>query len=87
MCTRPISYSGAGILIRRAIIPLKGLGSQWIRRWLIENFPHKTAQDLRKVVDILHGTSTRIVEEKKAAMRSGQLSEAKDIMSILREYS
>lgn len=70
-------------MMRNIIVPFKGIGPQWLRCWVIENFPHQGTQDLRKVVDALHLTATRIVNEKKAALENAQLRDTRDIISTL----
>ncbi|PIL27364.1 hypothetical protein GSI_10511 [Ganoderma sinense ZZ0214-1] len=79
----PLSLTPEMVTMRNIIVPFKGIGPQWLRRWVIENFPHQGAQDLRKVVDTLHLTATRIVNEKKAELENGQRRDTKDIISIL----
>ena len=66
-------------------------GSPWIRRRIVELFPHEGVQQLKSIIDVMHRRSVEIFEEKKRALEKGdeavmhQIGEGKDIMSILRE--
>ena len=68
------------------------LGPAWLRRKIVEHVPSKRVQKLKNIVDTMYQRSVAIVDEKKAAMEKGddtmlrQVSDGKDIMSILRTY-
>jgi len=65
------------------------IGSPSFRRFILDRVPHKKLQRLKEIVDIMTNKSVEIFNEKRAAMKAGeevvmqQLSEGKDIMSIL----
>lgn len=48
-------------------------------------------KQMRRVVDVLHGTAEKVIESKKRAMKDGdealasQVGRGKDLISILRE--
>ncbi|KAI0657086.1 cytochrome P450 [Cubamyces menziesii] len=76
-------------LLHRLLPHLPEWGSPWLRRKLVELFPHKGVQRVREIVDTLHRRSIGIYEERKQALllgqeaRSHKLGEGKDLMSIL----
>ncbi|TCD61203.1 cytochrome P450-dit2 [Steccherinum ochraceum] len=62
------------------------LGTPQFRRWLLDMYPHRTAQKLRGISDLMWRNAVRIVDEKKAALEKGEGlddDEGKDIMSVL----
>ena len=71
------------VAVRQFSPILTKLGPAWFRRWVVDHMPLKQVQDLKKVVDVLHDTSIRLVEQKKAALEKGEFSAGKDIISIL----
>ena len=68
------------------------LGPPRFRRFLVDLLPFKNARRLRDIVDIIHDTSVKILEEKRRALREGdevvakQIGRGKDIISILSEF-
>ncbi|KAH9885122.1 cytochrome P450 [Cubamyces lactineus] len=76
-------------LLHRLLPHLPEWGSPWLRRKLVELFPHKGVQRVREIVDTLHQRSVGIYEERKRALLLGEeahlhkLGEGKDLMSIL----
>ncbi|KAI0739058.1 cytochrome P450 [Daedaleopsis nitida] len=79
----PLSFTPLMVAVRQASPILTRLGPAWFRRWVIDHLPSKQVQDLKNVVDVLHETSVRLINEKKAALEKGEFSVGKDIMSIL----
>ena len=71
------------VAMRQASPILTSLGPAWLRRWIVDLLPIPQVQELKHVVDILHDTSIRIIDEKKAALQRGDASKGKDIISIL----
>ncbi|KAI0072733.1 cytochrome P450 [Panus rudis PR-1116 ss-1] len=65
------------------------LGPPKFRRWLLDWYPHRKAQELKNIVDIVWNTSVSLVEKRRAAMENGEeavnqrVGGGKDIMSIL----
>ncbi|PPQ67522.1 hypothetical protein CVT25_006063 [Psilocybe cyanescens] len=65
------------------------IGTPGFRRSIINWLPFKTLHQLRDIVDIMHGTSVKILESKKKALMEGdeavarQVGQGKDILSIL----
>ncbi|PIL23231.1 cytochrome P450 [Ganoderma sinense ZZ0214-1] len=76
-------------LLRRLLPYVVDLGTPGLRRWVLDRFPYKPAQELKSIVDIMHDRSIEIYRAKKAALEAGddtvaqQVGEGKDIMSIL----
>lgn len=70
---------------------LPDIGPKSFKRWIVDTLPWKTLHDVRDIVDLLDNTSIEIYESKKAALEKGdkaleeQISQGKDIMSILSE--
>lgn len=66
------------------------IGPAWFRRKLVDFVPFAPARRMAQISDVMHARSTRIYEEKKAALEAGdealkeQVSEGKDIISVLR---
>ncbi|KAJ3515520.1 hypothetical protein NMY22_g14433 [Coprinellus aureogranulatus] len=60
-----------------------------VLRWLVDIVPWKNLHEIRDIVDTMHETAVKIVENKKKAIREGdesmskQVGRGKDIMSIL----
>ncbi|KAH9847438.1 cytochrome P450 [Lenzites betulinus] len=79
----PLTFSPEMMVIRQIPPIFTQLGPAWLRRWIVDHIPIVRAQKLKRVVHVLHQTSVKIVEEKKAAMRKGEYATGKDIMSIL----
>ncbi|KAI0716430.1 cytochrome P450 [Earliella scabrosa] len=79
----PLSFTPLMVAVRQFSPILTKLGPAWFRRWVVDHMPLKQVQDLKKVVDVLHDTSIRLVEQKKAALEKGGFSAEKDIISIL----
>ena len=71
----------------------KYLGPSWFRRVLTSLVPSPTVQRLKKAVDDVEAESKKILSSKRAGLKAGDkeiahdISEKKDIMSILRSYS
>lgn len=67
------------------------VGPSWFRRWLAKTLPWEDLNRMVDMVDFMHETSTKILEEKKTALEKGddavmhQVAEGRDIMSVLRE--
>ena len=62
------------------------LGPPKFRRWLVDMYPHPTAQKLKRLIDLTWTTAQDIVKDKKAALEKGDvsgLSGGKDIVSML----
>ena len=70
----------------------KYLGPSWFRRVLTNLVPSPTVQRLKKAVDDVEAESKKILSSKRAGLKAGDkeiahdISEKKDIMSILRAY-
>ena len=70
----------------------KYLGPSWFRRVLTSLVPSPTVQRLKKAVDDVEAESKKILSSKRAGLKAGDkeiahdISEKKDIMSILRAY-
>lgn len=73
------------MIVRQTSPLLLQLGPAWLRRWIVDRIPIPRTQKLKRVVDILHQTSVKIIEEKKAALQKGEYAAGKDIMSVLRK--
>ncbi|EIW55291.1 cytochrome P450 [Trametes versicolor FP-101664 SS1] len=71
------------MIVRQTSPLLLQLGPAWLRRWIVDRIPIPRTQKLKRVVDILHQTSVKIIEEKKAALQKGEYAAGKDIMSVL----
>ncbi|KAJ3570000.1 hypothetical protein NP233_g4692 [Leucocoprinus birnbaumii] len=60
-----------------------------VKRFIVNHFPWKKIQDIRKLSDIMHDTSLEIIKMKKDAMNSTdpaiakEMLEKKDIISVL----
>ena len=71
---------------------MKYLGPSWFKRLLVRLIPDPTIQRLRKAVFDVEAESKKILREKRTAIEAGdeqlalQLSEGKDLMSILCTY-
>lgn len=74
------------MIVRQTSPLLLQLGPAWLRRWIVDRIPIPRTQKLKRVVDTLHQTSVKIIEEKKAAIQKGEYAAGKDIMSVLRKY-
>ena len=76
-------------LIRRLLPYVADFGSPAFRRWVLDMFPHKGAQKVKSIVDVMHQRSVEIYRSKKEALKQGdeavtqQIGEGKDLMSIL----
>lgn len=73
------------MVVRQTSPIITKLGPAWFRRWIVDCIPIARTQKLKRVVDILHQTSVKIIEEKKTALRKGEYAAGKDIMSVLRK--
>lgn len=73
------------MIVRQTSPLLLQLGPAWLRRWIVDRIPIPRTQKLKRVVDVLHQTSVKIIEEKKAALQKGEYAAGKDIMSVLRK--
>ncbi len=73
------------MIVRQTSPLLLQLGPAWLRRWIVDHIPIPRTQKLKRVVDVLHQTSVKIIEEKKAALQKGEYAAGKDIMSVLRK--
>ncbi|KAI0628763.1 cytochrome P450 [Trametes polyzona] len=66
-----------------------GLGTPWFRRKVVEMVPYGPIRKLVRITDTMHENATRIYNQKKALLESGdedlkqQVGEGKDIMSVL----
>ena len=76
--------------IQKIILPaIVRLGTPQFRKFLVENSPFKSINDLKAVIDIFHNMSVEIYEAKKHALQQGndeseaQIGQGKDIISIL----
>ncbi|KAI0676559.1 cytochrome P450 [Trametes maxima] len=79
----PLSFTPEMMLMRQASPFLTKLGPAWLRRWIVDHIPITRTQRLKRVVDTLHETSVRIIDEKKTAISKGEYAAGKDIMSVL----
>ncbi|KAH9847439.1 cytochrome P450 [Lenzites betulinus] len=79
----PLSFTPEMMVVRQTSPILTQLGPAWLRRWIVDRIPIARTQKLKRVVDVLHQTSVKIIEEKKDALRKGEYAAGKDIMSIL----
>ncbi|KAI0631028.1 cytochrome P450 [Trametes polyzona] len=79
----PLSFTPEMMVVRQLSPILTSLGPAWLRRWIVDHIPISRTQRLKRVVDVLHQTSIKIIEEKKAALRKGEYETGKDIMSVL----
>lgn len=67
------------------------IGPPRFRRFVMDNVPWKKLHRLRDIVDEMDRSSTKILEEKKAALQQGdeavleQVGHGRDIMSVLRK--
>ncbi|KAF8896618.1 cytochrome P450 [Infundibulicybe gibba] len=65
------------------------LGNPRFRRFVVNLLPWKVLHELREMIDVIHDTSTEILESKKRALAEGdeavaqQIGRGKDIISIL----
>lgn len=65
------------------------IGPSSFRSFIVRMMPSSDVQALRVATDIMYATSTRIIDDKKAALEKGdeavveQVGRGKDIMSIL----
>ncbi|TCD70031.1 cytochrome P450-dit2 [Steccherinum ochraceum] len=65
------------------------LGPPKFRRWLLDMYPNKKAQQLKNIVDTVWNTSVSVVGRRRAAMERGEqavnrlVGGGKDIMSLL----
>lgn len=73
------------MIVRQTSPLLLQLGPAWLRRWIVDRIPIPRTQKLKRVVDVLHQTSVKIIEAKKAALQKGEYAVGKDIMSVLRK--
>ena len=91
VCTRSGAINALGIA-RIILGPFVLLGPAWLRRMVVERIPSKRVQRLKDIVDTMFKRSVDIVNQKKAAMEKGddtllrQVSDGRDIMSILRQH-
>jgi hypothetical protein len=64
-------------------------GPPRFRRFIVDHLPFKNTQQLRDVVDIMHGTSVEILKSKELALQEGdeammhQIGRGRDIISLL----
>lgn len=78
-------------LERLATPYLVKMGPSWFRRWVLGRVPSRRVQRLKDIADILDENAKRILHEKRVALEAGdaavqeEVSNGKDIMSILRE--
>ncbi|KAM5531524.1 hypothetical protein V8D89_010179 [Ganoderma adspersum] len=79
----PLSFTPVMVAMRQASPILTSIGPAWFRRSIVDLLPIPQVQQLKHVVDVLHGTSIQIIGEKKAALANGEVSKDKDIISIL----
>ncbi|OJT08227.1 Cytochrome P450 94A1 [Trametes pubescens] len=79
----PLSFTPEMMIVRQTSPLLLQLGPAWLRRWIVDHIPIPRTQKLKRVVDVLHQTSVKIIEEKKAALQKGEYAAGKDIMSVL----
>ena len=90
LCRRPAVMEIA--LIRRLLPYVAEFGSPAFRRWILDMFPHKGAQKVKSIVDVMHQRSVEIYQSKKEALEQGdeavtqQIGEGRDLMSILCEF-
>ncbi|TEB40171.1 cytochrome P450 [Coprinellus micaceus] len=77
-------------LARQYILPfVHNIGTSNFRRWIIDVLGWKPLKQMRRVVDVLHGTAEKVIESKKRAMKDGdealasQVGRGKDLISIL----
>ena len=79
-------------ILRLAGHPLVEIGSPAFRRFILDLIPHKKLQSLKNVIDTMTKKSSEIFNSKKQALQAGdeavvqELSEGKDIMSILSTF-
>ncbi|CCL98712.1 uncharacterized protein FIBRA_00716 [Fibroporia radiculosa] len=78
------------VFILRPLLPyVSRLGPAWFRRRMVEIIPYQPVRKLKSLVDKMADRSTKIYQEKRAALRDGdggtstQSGEATDIMTIL----
>ena len=78
----------------RILLPyVSNVGTAAFRRRVVEMLPMDSVRDLRRISDTLHERSVSIYREKKEALEKGdeavthQISEGRDILSILSESS
>ncbi|TBU38509.1 cytochrome P450 [Dichomitus squalens] len=79
----PLSFTPAMVAMRQASPILTSMGPARLRRWIVDLLPIPQVQQLKDVVDVLHDTSLRIIDEKKAALQRGDTAQGKDIIGIL----
>ncbi|KAI8976691.1 cytochrome P450 [Trametes punicea] len=79
----PLSFTPEMMVVRQLSPLLTKLGPAWFRRWIVDHIPISRTQKLKRVVDVLHQTSVKIVEEKKAALQKGHYGAGNDIMGVL----
>lgn len=71
------------------LTPLVKVGTPKFRRFIVDLVPWKNLHDLRDISDVIQNTSAEIINSKKRALEdgdeavAGQLSQGKDILSIL----
>jgi hypothetical protein len=57
-----------------------------VKRWLVDHWPSQWVQDIKNIVDVIHGTALEIYRAKQKAMEEGHGDDGKkDIISILSE--
>ena len=81
----------ADTLHAMAILPfVKYLGPARFRRRLLDLWPDKRVQRLKRLVDMVYARTSEILEAKRVAILKGdealigQIGEGRDVMSILR---
>ena len=68
------------------------LGPAWFRRAVVDFIPWRSLHDIRDKVDLIWNSSKEVYTQKKAALLAGdeavsqQISQGKDIMSLLSAY-
>ncbi|KAI0760468.1 cytochrome P450 [Fomes fomentarius] len=76
-------------LLRRLLPYIPDIGNPWLRRKLVELFPHEGVQHLKAIVDVMHRRSIEIYKEKIRALEKGDeavkqnIGEGRDLISIL----
>ncbi len=80
-------------LLRRLLPYIPDISNPWLRRKLVELFPHEGVQHLKAIVDVMHRRSIEIYKEKIRALEKGDeavkqnIGEGRDLISILSEYA
>ncbi|KAI0777502.1 cytochrome P450 [Trametes elegans] len=79
----PLFFAPESMIYHQIVTFLKKCGLPSVARFIVNNSPNRTIQDLRAAAHVLHAKSIDIVQRRKAALERGEHTGGKDIMTVL----